>query len=109
MQKTYSFHITDKEGKWRIEYESKKNASRIKLKMIRALWREEGLTVNGIRDKIAKTSTHIPTSSQLGNILRGHDLFKPIERTTIAYIGSKCNRVMKWSLDMSSLNFEQVA
>ena len=51
MQKTYSFHITDEDGKWRIQYESKKNASRIKGKMIKALWKEkEGLTVNGIRD-----------------------------------------------------------
>ena len=109
MQKTYSFHITDEDGKWRIQYESKKNASRIKGKMIKALWKEkEGLTVNGIRDKIANTSTHIPTSNQLGNILRGYDLFKSTEKTTVAYIGSKCNRVMKWSLDMSCLNFEQV-
>ena len=36
MQKTYSFHITDEDGKWRIQYESKKNASRIKGKMIKA-------------------------------------------------------------------------
>ena len=36
MRKTYSFHITDNDGKWKIEYESKKNASRIKGKIIKA-------------------------------------------------------------------------
>ena len=108
MRKTYSFHITDNDGKWKIEYESKKNASRIKLKMIKALWKEDGLTVNGIRDKIAETTTHIPTSNQLGNILRSYDLFKSTEKTTVAYLGSKCDRVMIWKLNMSCLNFQQV-
>ena len=108
MRKTYSFHITDYDGKWKIEYVSKKNASRIKGKIIKALWNQGGLTVEGIRDKIADTTTHIPSSHQLGNILRGYDLFKSTEKTTVSYLGSKCDRVMILKLDMSCLNFQQV-
>tara|TARA_R110002020_G_scaffold120162_4_gene273929 strand:- start:14531 stop:14860 length:330 start_codon:yes stop_codon:yes gene_type:complete len=109
MQKTYSFHIEDNKGRWKIKYESKSNASRIKGKIIKALWNEKGLTVEGIRDKIAETTTHIPSSHQLGNILRGNGLFKNEDTTTVSYLGSKCDRVMIWKLNRSYLIFEQVA
>jgi hypothetical protein len=80
MRKTYSFHITDNDGKWKIEYESKKNASRIKLKMIKALWKEDGLTVNGIRDKIANKSLN----AYFLDISRSIEIFAI---TTIIYRG----------------------
>lgn len=109
MLKNYSFQIEEEGIKWKVEYQSKKNCSRIKSKLIKALWEEDGLTVDGIKSKIAQTSSHIPSSQQMGNILKKYDLFKNVGRTTVDYLGSKCDRVMVWKLNMSCLDFKQVA
>ena len=109
MRKTYSFHIQDNTGRWKVEYESKSKCSRIKGKLIKALWKEEGLTVEGIRCKIAITSSHIPSSHQMGNILQSYDLFKTAGKTTVTYLGTKCDRIMLWKLNESSLEIKQVA